>query len=141
MLHQTLWQECSLLAESCVEHPFVQQLRRGILPEAAYRRFVEQEPFFWHAWFRAFALAAAKARKLLPSLNLHDLLCDALAELLSRRHATVENEEHATPRAATRAYVDFLLRTAWSNEPGEIIAALTPCLRLEALLGERLGDK
>jgi thiaminase/transcriptional activator TenA len=142
MIHQTLWHDCSLLVQSCVEHPFVQQLAEGILPETAYQRHLEQEPFLWHAWFRAFALAAAKARKLRHARKLHELMGDAIAELRERRHAagSASDDEAALPRSATRAYVDFVLRTAWSNEPGEILAAVAPCLSLEAHLGRKLAE-
>jgi thiaminase/transcriptional activator TenA len=45
------------------------------------------------------------------------------------------------PLPATRAYTDFLLRTAWSAGVDETIAAMTPCMRLYAWLGKTLMTK
>ena len=47
--------------------------------------------------------------------------------------------ENFRPHPATRAYTDFLLRTAWTAEVGEIMAAMTPCMRLYAYLGQELA--
>ena len=40
------------------------------------------------------------------------------------------------PSAATRRYTDFLLATAWGHDAGVTAAALTPCMRLYAHLGQ-----
>jgi len=47
--------------------------------------------------------------------------------------------EGVRPNPATRAYTDFLLRTAWTADIGEIMAAMTPCMRLYAYLGQELA--
>jgi thiaminase/transcriptional activator TenA len=44
-----------------------------------------------------------------------------------------------TPSATTCRYTDFLLATAWSSEVGVTIAAMTPCMRLYAWLGQQLA--
>ena len=44
-----------------------------------------------------------------------------------------------TPIAETRFYVDFLLNTARRGRLGETIAAMTPCMRLYAWLGQSLA--
>ncbi|MBS0521383.1 MAG: TenA family protein, partial [Proteobacteria bacterium] len=43
------------------------------------------------------------------------------------------------PAGATRAYVDFLLDSARTGRLGETIAAMTPCMRLYAFLGQTLS--
>jgi thiaminase/transcriptional activator TenA len=45
------------------------------------------------------------------------------------------------PLPATRAYTDFLLRTAWGCGVAEIVAAMAPCMRLYAWLGPRLSPR
>ena len=43
------------------------------------------------------------------------------------------------PYRQVEAYTDFLLATAWHGEPGETIAAMTPCMRLYGYLGTELA--
>jgi thiaminase/transcriptional activator TenA len=43
------------------------------------------------------------------------------------------------PGSATRQYTDFLLSTAWSQEPGATAVAMSPCMRLYAYLGQSLA--
>jgi thiaminase (transcriptional activator TenA) len=45
----------------------------------------------------------------------------------------------AEPSDATLAYTDFLLRVAWSEPVGHVLAAMTPCMRLYAHLGHELS--
>ncbi len=45
------------------------------------------------------------------------------------------------PLPATRSYCDFLLRTASLEPIGHIAAAMTPCVRLYAFLGQQLAPK
>jgi thiaminase/transcriptional activator TenA len=46
----------------------------------------------------------------------------------------------ATPEPATLAYTDFLLATASLSSVGETCAAMTPCMRLYAYLGQTLAS-
>ena len=49
--------------------------------------------------------------------------------------------ERACPQAATRAYSDFLLRTAVLGEFAELVAALLPCMWGYSELGQRLAQR
>lgn len=144
-LHKTLWQENQALAEECLAHPFVRGLGDGSLDREAFKHYVAQDAFFLQAFFSAYALGAARAverrevvqrlhglmRGVLDELKLHEGYAESLAIDL----------RNVRPHPATRAYSDFLLRTAWSTEVGEIMAAMTPCMRLYAYLGQELALK
>lgn len=145
-LHERLWGENRELARASLEHPFVQGLARGDLDETAFRRYVAQDAFFLRAFYAAYALAAARcARGIRPDLlpTFHALMDGVLEEL--ELHASYAEEldidlEDVEPTPATRAYTDFLLRTAWTGEAGEILAAMTPCMRLYAHVGHELEE-
>ena len=142
-LHKTLWQDNQGLAKECLAHPFVRGLGDGSLDPEVFKRYVAQDAFFLQAFFSAYALGAVRAverrevvRRLhglmggvLDELKLHESYADSLAIDLG----------NVRLHPATRAYTDFLLRTAWTTEVGEIMAAMTPCMRLYAYLGKELA--
>ena len=144
MLHKTLWQANHDLADACLHLPFVQQLADGTLETAAFQRYVAQDAFFLQAFLRAYALAAAKCERLDQVAQFRDLMSGVLTELeLHRGYAESLGIDlrDVEPLPAARAYTDFLLRVAWSGGVDEIIAAMTPCMRLYAWLGTELSPQ
>ena len=142
MLHTELWSANQDLARACRAHPFVRALADGTLPADAFRRFIAQDVFFLRAFLRAYAATAARSDDLDLVRELHDLMAGVLEELnLHRAYAQRLQIELAgvRPYVATRAYTDFLLRTAWQSPVGETLAAMTPCMRLYAWLGRALA--
>ncbi len=142
-LHKTLWQGNQALAEECLAHPFVRGLGDGSLDPEVFKHYVAQDAFFLRAFFSAYALAAVRAvekRKVVQ--RLHGLMRGVLDELKLHEgyaESLAIDLENVRPHPAARAYTDFLLRTAWTAEVGEIMAAMTPCMRLYAYLGQALA--
>ena len=142
-LHKTLWQGNQALAEECLAHPFVRGLGDGTLDPEVFKHYLAQDAFFLQAFFSAYVLGAVRAverwevvqrlhrlmRGVLDELKLHEGYAKSLAIDLG----------NVRPHPATRAYTDFLLRTAWTAEVGQIMAAMTPCMRLYAYLGQELA--
>lgn len=143
MLHEALWRANSELASACLAHSFVRALGDGTLDRGAFSRYVAQDAFFLRAYAKAYALALARSEDSETAEVFRGLLNGAFDEL--KMHAAYARTlgidlERVTPNAACRAYTDFLLRTAWHGSPGEIVAAMTPCMRLYAFLGRRIAD-
>jgi thiaminase/transcriptional activator TenA len=142
LLHQVLWNENADLAAACLSHPFVRGMADGTLPRAAFKRYVAQDVFFLDAYFRAYALAAARVTGDPERARaLHRLMGGVLEEV--RLHEAYAKSlgidiRHVTPYPCVQAYTDFLLRTAWHEGPGETVAAMTPCMRLYSWLGKSL---
>ena len=142
-LHKKLWNEHLETAQACLRDPFVAGLQDGSLSKEAFKRYIAQDEFFLRAFYSAYALASVKAVER-PSVvrTLHDLMGGVLDELeLHRGYATslgidLDNVE---PGSATRAYTDFLLETTRSSDVGDILAAMTPCMRLYAWIGQQLA--
>jgi len=144
MLHELLWKANADLATACRDHPFVRGLGDGTLPSAAVRRYVAQDAFFLRAFLRAYALALAKCADEPHQRTLYELMGGVLDEL--RLHAAYAARlgidlHDVAPLPAAQAYTDFLHETAWRAPLGEIIAAMTPCLRLYAWLGTALAPQ
>jgi thiaminase/transcriptional activator TenA len=144
MLHRILWQANADLAQACLDDPFIQGLANADLGTAAFKRYVAQDAFFLKAFLRAYALSAAKSERLGHVARFRDYMGGVLEELeLHARYAANLgiDLDSTSPLPATRAYTDFLLHTAWSASVGEIVAAMTPCMRLYAWLGQALAPR
>lgn len=138
---EQLWLDNADLVEACLHHSFVRGIASGDLPRDSFAFYVEQDAFFLRSFARAYALAFAKAPGTEEMQALRELLDGVFEELrlhggyAERWGASLEPE----PAPATLAYTDFLLRVAWSEPVGQILAAMTPCMRLYAHLGQQLA--
>ncbi len=141
MLHERLWKQNNDLAQASLGHPFVEALRDGTLAPEVFRDYIAQDAFFLEAFARAYALALARSRGSEPIGLFHRLIGGVRDEL--KLHAAYAAElkidlSEVQPNPACRTYTDFLLATAWHGSLGEVLAALTPCMRLYAFLGKEL---
>ena len=131
------------LADACLAHPFVQGLASGELSRGRFQIYVAQDAYFLEAFARAYALALAKSPDREGIAVFKDLLIGVFEELtLHRGYAerwgvSLEPE----PLPTTSAYIDFLLSTASLEPVGHTAAAMTPCMRLYAFLGQQLAPK
>jgi thiaminase/transcriptional activator TenA len=140
-LARQLWSSHSALAQRCLRHPFVQGLALGTLPLERFAGYVAQDAYFLESFARAYALAIAASPDQGSLIAFSELLQGVLAEL--QLHAGYASRwgidlGTTTPLAATTAYTDFLLDTARHGDAGLICAAMTPCMRLYAWLGQQL---
>jgi thiaminase/transcriptional activator TenA len=137
-----LWQENADLAEAAREHRFVRGIADGSLDRGAFGAYIAQDATFLESFARAYALALAKAPDRAGVEAFADLIAGVRDEL--RLHSSVAERwgidvSTVVPGLATLAYTDFLLATAATGGPGEICAAMTPCMRLYAYLGQSLA--
>lgn len=143
-LARTLWQENANLARATLEHRFVRGIADGTLPLENFQEYVAQDAFYLESFARAYALALAHSP---DAESLHDfaeLLAGVLEELkLHEGYAARWNVDlnGTVPGIATLAYTDFLLATASQGSVGETCAAMTPCMRLYAFLGQSLAEE
>lgn len=141
-LAKTLWEENGDLSRAALQHRFVRGLAEGSLPLSSFQRYVAQDAFFLESFARAYALALAHSPDREGMGDFAELLAGVLEEL--KLHGSYaarwEAELHeVTPGEATLAYTDFLLATAALKSVGETCAAMTPCMRLYASLGQSLA--
>ena len=139
---EELWQENQDLAIACLHNPFVQGIADGSLPKAKFAYYVGQDAFFLEAFARAYSIAAAKAPDWEGFNVFHDLAGGVLQELnLHQAYAFQWGVDLKTvePGTATRRYTDFLLATAWSQSVGVTAAAMLPCMKLYAFLGQAIA--
>lgn len=142
-LHRVLWESNRDLALACLDHPFVRGLGDGSLPRESFKRYVAQDAFFLRSFLRAYCVAAARCTDRPRQVRVfHGLIGGALDELelhVGYAKSMGIDLERVRPRPETSAYTDFLERTAWTSGAGEVVSAMTPCMRLYAFLGQSLA--
>lgn len=141
-LSRLLWTQNEDWANRILAHRFVRGLGDGSLPLEAFKRYVAQDAYFLEAFARAYAFCLAHSTARDDLYGFAELIAGVLEEL--RLHAGYAERwqvdlSSVVPGVATTAYVDFLLGTARHGNLGETIAAMTPCMRLYAFLGQTLA--
>lgn len=134
------------LWEAQLEHPFVRGIGAGDLDPDLFRRWVLQDYLYLKEFARVFAWAAAKADRL-DSMSWYAAVLDLtlntemdLHRAYAARFGIPPEDLEAEPMwPTTRAYTDFLVRTAADGDMAELVAALLPCAWGYAWLGERLA--
>jgi thiaminase (transcriptional activator TenA) len=127
-------------------HPFLTGIGDGTLPPDRFRFYVRQDYLFLIDYGRLLALGCARA----PRLELMERFADLthstlLTEMeLHRGYAAEwgisrEELERERPQPATRAYTDYLLRTAALGDYAELVAVLLPCMWGYSEAGQRLS--
>src|SRR3954453_23701561 len=130
------------------EHPFVRGVADGTAGLDGFARYVRQDHVFLVEYARVLALGAARAPDLATMRRFADLAQAILGEEMelhrafAREFGISEAELEAEPAAPlTRAYTDFLLRTAALGSFAELAAALLPCMWGYAEIGARLAQR
>jgi len=127
-------------------HPFVLGIGDGTLPEDRFRHYVRQDYVFLVDYGRLLALGAARAPRL-AWMRRFAALAGSVLETEMALHRTFAASwgiapaelEAEAPTPATRAYTDFLLRTAALGDFAELVAALLPCMWGYAEVGAHLA--
>jgi thiaminase/transcriptional activator TenA len=130
------------------EHPFVRGIGDGTLDPERFRFYIHQDYLFLIEYGRLLALACARAPRLELMQRFADLAQSTLRTEMELHRAYAAEwgiaraELEAEPIApATRAYADFLLRTAALGDFGELVGALLPCMWGYSELGRRLAER
>jgi len=130
------------------EHPFVRGIGDGTLDSERFRHYVRQDYLFLIEYARLLALGCARAPKLEQMTRFAELAETMLTGELELHRAYAAGWgiptgelEAERPTPTTRAYTDFLLRTATLGDYGELVAALLPCMWGYHELGRRLAQR
>jgi len=129
-----------------VQHPFVQGISNGTLDPEVFERWVRQDYLYLVEFSRVFAWAAARGDRL-ESMSwyaaaLHLTLNTEMAlhrEYAARFGITADELEAEQMWPTTRAYTDFLVRTAADGDLADLVAALLPCAWGYVHIAERLA--
>ena len=135
------------LWDDIVAHPMVSRLGDGTLETPPFEYWVRQDYVYLIDYARVFAHGAASA----PTLDQMGTFAELLHETLDTEmdlHRAYAAEfgiseadlEATEPSPTTRAYTDFLVRTAATGTFGDLVAALLPCMWGFNVTGRRLAE-
>lgn len=134
--------------EAQLAHPFVKGIEDGSLDERLFKNWVFQDYRYLKEFARVFAWAAAKADSLTSmgwyaaALNLTlNTEMGLHRQYAARFGITAEELETAPMWPTTRAYTDFLVRTAADGDMAELVAALLPCAWGYVYLAQHLTER
>lgn len=127
-------------------HPFVRGVGDGTLEVERFRHYVRQDYVYLVDYGRLLALGCARAPDLATMRSFAELTQAILVTEMDLHRSFAaewgvhEDELEREPAGpTTRAYADFLLRTATVGDFAELVAALLPCMWGYAEVGERLA--
>ncbi len=142
-----VYQAARPIWDAQLEHPFVRGIGDGTLEEERFRRWVLQDYLYLKEFSRVFAWAAAKASRL-ESMGWYAAVLDLTLNTemeLHRKYAArfgigTEELENQGMWPTTRAYTDFLVRTAADGDMSRLLAALLPCAWGYHHIGKALAE-
>lgn len=145
-LFERLRDACAEDWTAYVEHPFVQGIQDGTLPEAAFRHYLVQDYLFLIHFARAYALAAYKAESL-DDLRAAAEVVRVITEVEMGLHVEYckawgidEEAMRSAPEAPENmAYTRFVLERGHAGDVLDLYVALLPCMWGYAEIGLRLA--
>lgn len=128
------------------QHGFVEGMRDGSLPRAAFLRYLVQDYLFLIHFSRAWALAVVKAGNL-AEMRACAATLDALVEGEMALHIRICGEAGISPEALEAAeeapenlaYTRYVLESGYSGDFLDLLAALAPCVLGYGEIGMRLA--
>lgn len=127
-----------------VDHPFLQQLADGTLPDVAFRRYLTQDYLFLIHFARAWALLVSKLRTL-AEMRVATAALNAIVDELPLHVGYCaswglnEAQMAAAPEAAeTMNYTRYVLDIGHAGDALDLLVALLPCVAGYAEIGLRL---
>ena len=147
-LYDRLVEACADDWRAYVEHPFVEMMAAGTLPEAAFRHYLIQDYLFLIQFARAYALAAYKGR----TMEEMRYGLDGLRAILDGEMAlhvkycagwglTPADLEAADEDMPATAYTRFVLDWGVRGDLLDLHVALAPCIVGYAEIAARLATR
>ncbi len=141
---------CAELWEELHAHPFIEGLTDGTLPPETFRFYIEQNLQYLVEYARAMALAAGRAGDVetmrIFSADLTNIVeveipenRELLARVLELGARDRKGSEGIAPATAT--YAGFLVETAATSPPVEVMAAIVPCTWSYGEIASRRRDQ
>jgi thiaminase (transcriptional activator TenA) len=140
-----LWSDVEDVYAAILAHPFVVGLTDGTLPRDAFRHYIVQDAHYLRGYAKALAVCAAKAPDEDGTVMFAEHAAGAIAAerdlhaaLMADLGSSPEDAAQEPVAPTTRAYVSYLLATAYGGSFAEAVGAVLPCYWIYARVGAEL---
>jgi thiaminase/transcriptional activator TenA len=140
--------EAASIWEAQHRHPFVVGIGEGTLDFDRFAFWIRQDYLFLIEYSRMLALGAARAPDLPTMQRFAELTQATVGEEMELHRSycaelgiSAEALERERMAPTTRAYTDFLVRTAAHGDFAELVGALLPCMWGYSEIGLRLAER
>ena len=147
-LSQELRPEADIIWQAQLDHPFIRGIGDGSLNPVRFGFWLRQDYCYLIEYARVLAFAAGRSPDLDTMTAFAALLHETLATEMDLHRSfvaefgiAVADLESESLHPVTRAYADFLIRTATIGDFAELVAALLPCMWGYSDLGRALAAK
>ena len=146
-LFERLKADCADDWHDYTHHAFVEGMRQGDLPMAAFQDYLVQDYLFLIQFSRAYALSIYKSRSLSEMRNgleglkaIMDVEMDLHVRMCERWGLAEIDLEQVPEKTQTIAYTRFVLEAGNAGDLLDLYVALAPCMIGYGEIGARLGD-
>lgn len=144
-MRDLLWSDVEEIYDRILAHPFVTGLTDGSLPHEVFRHYIVQDAHYLRGYAKALTVCAAKAPTDDETVMFAEHATGAIAaerelhaDLLGALGLTSEQARTLPVAPPTRAYVSYLLATAYGGSYAEGVAAVLPCYWIYGRVGDHL---
>jgi thiaminase/transcriptional activator TenA len=145
VIRDLLWSDVEDVYAAILAHPFIGGLTDGTLPRETFRHYIVQDAHYLRGYARALAVCAAKAADPADTVMFAQHAAGAVAAeqdlhaaLMTAMGSSPDEAAAAEVAPTTRAYVSYLLATAYGGSFAEAVGAVLPCYWIYARVGEEL---
>ena len=121
--------------DECMNTPFVQELKKGVLPLDKFKRYIIQDSIYLKHYARIYGKAIYHSTTLKDIQLYYSVLCfvtdtESAVRLnyLKQFGITDDDIEFIEPLPENQNYINFMIEAAESGNATKILMALLPCL-------------
>ena len=133
--------------DNCLNHPFIQEMAQGTLDEELFKNYIIQDSIYLKEYARVFAMAMYKSTTLEDIRAYYSILgfvndseSNTRIKYLHSYGLTDQDVENTVQKPQNKAYTDFMLETAQTEDTPEILMAVLPCMISYGYIGEYMAS-
>lgn len=134
----TAWREVTPIYEAIKKHPFNTELAQGVLPQAQFRFYTQQDILYLEHFAKALNVLAEKLGEGKDSTRLRELALGSIEKEKQAHHEQLGNASLKNPCPSALLYSSYLLSIAGFESQEVLAAALLPCFWIYLELAKKM---